>query len=472
MTQKLILSSRLLEHSHVMFSRRSTMIQKDGNNSSRPLLDLPQKNIKRIGMLTRTFVHGVWKWSLEAVPLRLLRAVVELIPGRDVETKDMRFETLIQQAVWISYPFLSNDCERRCCQDFVGCCCPFSWADEGDLEEGSRSGSVGCSADVAFSCFQEDWEKMYKMRFKPDEKQLVTSWLRPDAVDFSSKRTSLGRQGKFDGEGFNRMTTGRLRSLGVEERGNPQRWTPARALSRLKAKGVRSRRNQSLFVWNNDRIPSATHLMHAGVRFRGVATSIASPSLDTVSVWTILSSFCCFLSLLACCFEFSHWSCSSRWQASLELPKVRIYTETKRLLRNLAVYEELALGCESGLWRNYVKTMRCLLETEGDVLLLIRSGVIQSHLAGPLEVVHTWKFMDDGLEAVPLGGPWVKIYHNLNEHLQNRWKNWYARFWISNCSNPILACSFVIFVSLLCLTAFGTYLNFAKAKADGQLMWP
>ncbi|BBN03417.1 hypothetical protein MPTK1_2g23330 [Marchantia polymorpha subsp. ruderalis] len=390
------------------------------------------------------------KWDMclveNQVPLRLLRAVVELIP--EGETKDMRFDAIIQHAVWISYPILPKDSERQSCEDFLGCCCPFSWAD--DLEDGSCS--AGCSTDDAFNCFRKDWEKNYKKAFKPENFK-PENWAHILHCTYvvSSKMTWP-------------------EELEEGQRG-PQRWTLARAWSRWRASGSRSRRHRS--PWTENRIPSATHLPHFGVKLRGGATSIASPSFDTVSIWTVLSSMCCFVSLLACCFESSRSSmCTARWQACLELPKVEIYTETKRLLRNLTVYEELAYGCKRVLWRNYVRTMRCLLETEDDVLLLIRSGVVQSHLAGALEVVQTWKIIDDGLMAAPLEDPWIEIYHNLHEHLRNRWKNWYARFWIANCSNPIVACSFVIFVSLFLLTALGTYLNLAKAKADKQLMWP
>ncbi|MCO5594161.1 hypothetical protein L7F22_048184 [Adiantum nelumboides] len=187
-------------------------------------------------------------------------------------------------------------------------------------------------------------------------------------------------------------------------------------------------------------VESAIHLRRAGIAFKASPPSIGCASSNVLAIWFDKAS------------------------ATLYLPHVNISQESEAILRNLAVYEMVALQrAEVG---SYLALMDDLIDTAQDVQVLRLSGVLEHSLRNDEEVAEMWNGMCKNLQILYETTTLAEAYAAIKKHLcrQMRYKRLrelYAEFSNRYLSAPWLTASVLAATLLLVLTITQTFYSAA-----------
>ncbi|MCO5562593.1 hypothetical protein L7F22_016221 [Adiantum nelumboides] len=182
-------------------------------------------------------------------------------------------------------------------------------------------------------------------------------------------------------------------------------------------------------------VESAIHLRRAGIAFKASPPSIGCASSNVLAIWFDKAS------------------------ATLYLPHVNISQESEAILRNLAVYEMVALQrAEIG---SYLALMDDLIDTAQDVQVLRLSGVLEHSLRNDEEVAEMWNGMCKNLQILYETTTLAEAYAAIKEHLccrmrYKRLRELYAEFSNRYLSAPWLTASVLAATLLLVLTVTQT----------------
>ncbi|KAI5058458.1 hypothetical protein GOP47_0026628 [Adiantum capillus-veneris] len=187
-------------------------------------------------------------------------------------------------------------------------------------------------------------------------------------------------------------------------------------------------------------VESAIHLRRAGISFKASRPTNGCASSNVLAIWFDKAS------------------------ATLYLPHVNISQESEAILRNLAVYEMVALQrTEVG---SYLALMDDLIDTAQDVQVLRLSGVLEHSLRNDEEVAELWNGMCKNLQMLYETTTLAEAYAAIKEHLCRRMrykKLWelYAEFSNRYLSAPWLTASVLAATTLLVLTITQTFYSAA-----------
>jgi len=147
--------------------------------------------------------------------------------------------------------------------------------------------------------------------------------------------------------------------------------------------------------------------------------------------------------------------------ARFHLPKLSVYDTTALQIRNLAIYEQLAIvNCSD--FRCYLRCMNYLTATTADVDLLRNQGVVYS-FGSKEDVLQIWDKTLKGLFVVLPSEAWKECFDGIHSHQKSWWKQWRAEGWSRFCSRPWLFISLVGALVLLFLTFVQTWISVVNA---------
>lgn len=170
-------------------------------------------------------------------------------------------------------------------------------------------------------------------------------------------------------------------------------------------------------------IPTVTHLHQAGIRFQAKRSG---------SVFDV---------------QFK--------DGVLEIPSLRIYDATESFLRNLLAYEHYHL--DETYVNDYVFIMDRLIDTPGDVDLLIDNGIIESKLADSQEVASLINKLSPGVTLSRANFYFTNLCEDLNDYYRVPWHKWRTTLKRDYFSNPWTIISVIAAVVLLILTFVQTF---------------
>ncbi|KAM7254318.1 hypothetical protein ACFE04_032000 [Oxalis oulophora] len=160
-------------------------------------------------------------------------------------------------------------------------------------------------------------------------------------------------------------------------------------------------------------IPSVTELIKTGVKFSATTGNISTISFDDKSL-------------------------------TFYLPSLSIDVNTEVILRNLVAYET---SCGSGplVLTRYTELMNGIMDTEEDVQLLRKKGIILNHLKSDKEVVDMFDVMNNGIKMTKV--PFLdKTIEDVNKFYDGRW-----RVKIERCAKRYIYSSWQILIVLACI---------------------
>ncbi|GLJ35873.1 hypothetical protein SUGI_0719980 [Cryptomeria japonica] len=105
--------------------------------------------------------------------------------------------------------------------------------------------------------------------------------------------------------------------------------------------------------------------------------------------------------------------------ATLYLPKLRLDSNTEVVIRNLVAFEASAAP-GALIFTRYTDLMNGIIDTEEDVRLLRKSGIIYNHLADDGKVASLWNGLGKCVELTQVKYL-DKVIADVNKHYYNRW---------------------------------------------------
>ncbi|KAJ8763214.1 hypothetical protein K2173_025599 [Erythroxylum novogranatense] len=139
----------------------------------------------------------------------------------------------------------------------------------------------------------------------------------------------------------------------------------------------------------------------------------------------------------------------------LEIPKLSIEDKTEYLLRNLIAYEQF--------WKDdichvidYIKFIDCLINSNKDVELLCRSGIIDNWLGDDEVVASVFNRLLDNVRLSHERSFYSEIYVKVNKYCGREWNVWKAKLRHDYFNSPWALLSFLAAVFLLLLTVLQT----------------
>ncbi|GLT79137.1 hypothetical protein SLA2020_506380 [Shorea laevis] len=137
----------------------------------------------------------------------------------------------------------------------------------------------------------------------------------------------------------------------------------------------------------------------------------------------------------------------------MSIPTLIVDDETESILRNFVAYEQCNVGIFSTPFTDYTRFMDCLINTEKDVGLLCRCGVLDNWL-GDNEVVATmFNRLGDSVLISKENFHYSVIFIRVNEHCNRKWNQWKANLRHNYFNNPWASTSVIAAFILLSLTA-------------------
>ncbi|KAG9456206.1 hypothetical protein H6P81_000714 [Aristolochia fimbriata] len=136
-------------------------------------------------------------------------------------------------------------------------------------------------------------------------------------------------------------------------------------------------------------VPKVTQLQKAGVRFSPTSGNLSTVKFDNIS-------------------------------ATLFLPATTVDENSEVVLRNLVAYEAGAVH-DSLVFTRYTEFMNGIIDTEEDVKLLRREGIIQNHLKSDREVADLWNGMSRSVKLTKVAHL-DKTIEDLNAYYSTKWR--------------------------------------------------
>ncbi|XP_028788920.1 UPF0481 protein At3g47200-like [Neltuma alba] len=139
----------------------------------------------------------------------------------------------------------------------------------------------------------------------------------------------------------------------------------------------------------------------------------------------------------------------------LEISRLRIKDATETLLRNLIAYERCHL--HDNYMNDYLFILDRLIETPGDVELLMHCGIIETKLSGTQEVASLINELSPGITMARSRFYFSDLCEEVSEYYRVPWHKWRLILKEDYFSNPWAIISVIAAVSLLLLTFVQTY---------------
>ena len=185
-----------------------------------------------------------------------------------------------------------------------------------------------------------------------------------------------------------------------------------------------------------NRLPSASQLYNAGIRFKACEGSILVVKYD-------------------------------QKKRQLHLPRLVVYHCTEDVLRNLLAHEQTSK--KVFYWSMYAILMNSLIEIHEDIAILTRAKVLDNNLESDDKLVQMWRDMCTNIEE---SFDWRCILRDLAEHCATtHWHYLYAEFREKYFSRPwlwmkVLAAILLLVFSLLqtLFSILGYYQNLTPAQ--------
>lgn len=105
--------------------------------------------------------------------------------------------------------------------------------------------------------------------------------------------------------------------------------------------------------------------------------------------------------------------------ATLHLPKVKLDSNTEIILRNLVAFEASAAP-GALVFTRYIDFMNGIMDSEEDVRLLVKCGIICNHLQGEAEVANLWNGMGKCVRLTKVGYL-DKVIKDVNRYYNRTW---------------------------------------------------
>ena len=171
-----------------------------------------------------------------------------------------------------------------------------------------------------------------------------------------------------------------------------------------------------------DRLPTASRLSKAGIRFRVIVGSISVIKYDKTNL-------------------------------RFDLPRLIVNDRTEDVLRNLVAHEQTSKS--SGDFTKYVAIMDSLIDTPEDVAILTKAQVIENHLGNDERLVEMWNDMCINVSTRPCQR-WKALTLDVMEHYRNPWRPIYVEFRAKYFSKPWLWISVITAFLLLSVSILQT----------------
>ncbi|XP_028760101.1 UPF0481 protein At3g47200-like [Neltuma alba] len=139
----------------------------------------------------------------------------------------------------------------------------------------------------------------------------------------------------------------------------------------------------------------------------------------------------------------------------LEISRLRIKDATEILLRNLIAYERCHL--HDNYMNDYLFILDRLIETPGDVELLMHRGIIESKLSGTQEVASLMNELSPGMTMARRRFYFSDLCEKVSDYYRVPWHRWRLTLKEDYFSNPWAIISVIAAMSLLLLTFVQTY---------------
>jgi hypothetical protein len=149
--------------------------------------------------------------------------------------------------------------------------------------------------------------------------------------------------------------------------------------------------------------------------------------------------------------------------ATLHLPKVKLDTNTEVILRNLVAFEASAAP-GALVFTRYTDFMNGMIDSEEDVRLLRKCGIISNHLQGDGEVASLWNSMGKCVRLTKVGYL-DRVIKDVNQYYYKNWKVIAVEFVNNRIFGSWKFLSFlaaVIFLAVTCLQSFCSVYNCNK----------
>ncbi|RWR91048.1 putative UPF0481 protein [Cinnamomum micranthum f. kanehirae] len=171
-------------------------------------------------------------------------------------------------------------------------------------------------------------------------------------------------------------------------------------------------------------IPSVSELFNAGVKFAPTKGDISTVAFDEKTV-------------------------------TFHLPAVSLDVNTEGILRNLVAFEASAV-CGPLVFTRYTELMNGIIDTEEDVQLLRKKGIVMNCLKTDAEVADLWNGMSKSLRLTKV--PFLdKVIEDVNRYYSRRWKVKLRKFMKSYVFGSWQFLTFLAAILLLLLTTLEAF---------------
>ncbi|XVF29083.1 hypothetical protein REPUB_Repub15cG0089500 [Reevesia pubescens] len=141
----------------------------------------------------------------------------------------------------------------------------------------------------------------------------------------------------------------------------------------------------------------------------------------------------------------------------IEIPTLRVYDNTERILRNLMEYEQFITG--PSFVCDYVVFMNCFINTDKDVELLHRREIIDNWLGDHEVVAKMFNRLCDHAK-IYYKSYYQEIYDGVDKHCRVPWNRWKATLRHNYFNTPWAIISFLVALLLLLVTVAQFIISF------------
>lgn len=141
-----------------------------------------------------------------------------------------------------------------------------------------------------------------------------------------------------------------------------------------------------------------------------------------------------------------------------DLPKLIIFDETEDIFRNLIAYELTSKA--GGELCGYAIIMDSLIDTEEDLSILYRAGVLENHLGSDGRLLRMWNDMCINISESSCDR-WEAMTQAILMHYKSNWRVMYVEFYSKFFSRPWLWLSSIAALLLLGMSALQTIYSVA-----------
>lgn len=138
----------------------------------------------------------------------------------------------------------------------------------------------------------------------------------------------------------------------------------------------------------------------------------------------------------------------------LQIPETKVTDSMEVMIRNLVAFEQY--HCVKHYITDYVMIMDSLVDTERDVDLLIRYGILEDHGGNSTETASIINKLTDKIVFHPSSFLFADLCEKLNTYNRSSWHKWKANLRQIYFNTPWTVISFIAAVTLLVLTLIQT----------------